>query len=136
MEAKMTTFRRLKKLMELKKVPEPAGNFWDTYIPSLMKRIEIEPVPLFLRFRPIPLISFTLTTLVTFSVITTLTIYKPQPLELQSVPRTQVLENLTGLDNLITENFVPEDIIEEFLPKDMFLYGNSKNFTTGGTEFT
>lgn len=115
----MTTFGKLKKLMDLKSIPEPKEGFWDSYLPSLRKRIEVEPIPFFLRFRPAPLISFISITLITLTVLTTINLYKLPLLDLESVPRKSVLEDFEELDNFIAENFESEKIVEGFFPKEM-----------------
>lgn len=115
----MTTFWKLKKLMDLKSTPEPGEGFWDTYLPRLRERMELEPVPLYLRLTPIPLISFVCITLVVLTVLTTINLYKPPVLNLESLPRKSVVENIEELDYFISENFDSENIVKGFFPKEI-----------------
>lgn len=122
----MTTFWKLKKLMDLRQFPEPETRFWDSYLPALRKRIELEPVPLYLRFTPVPLISFISIALISITILTTINLYSPPVLGLENIPQTVLVSELKDLDYFITENFEPETIIQTLFPERVF------SPTTGG----
>lgn len=115
----MTTFRKLKKLMDIRTIPEPEEGFWNSYLPNLRKRMELEPIPWFLRLTPTPLISIASITLITLTVLTTMNLYKSPLLDLESVPRKTIIENIEELDYFISENFDSENIVKGIFPREI-----------------
>lgn len=116
----MTTFRKLKNLMDLRQIPKPETRFWDSYPPALKNRIESEPVPLYLRFRPIPLISFVSIALISITILTTINLYRPPILDLKNIPQATLISELKDVDYFITENFEPETIIQTLFSENVF----------------
>lgn len=116
----MTTIRRLKKLLDLRQIPEPETRFWDSYLPNLRKRIKQEPVPLYLRIRPVPLISFASIALISITILTTINLYRPPILDLENIPQTALVAELKDIDYFVTENFEPETIIQTLFSENVF----------------